>query len=113
MDSYVVCVRMLCKCVLQATSEASLMFVVCFLVAGVLCKHIEHRNLFTQRMCCRRQSHFVYIGQGKAPQRVILSQPINLQICHTSVICKHKMNYDLSYLNQCIFILIKTLSVSL
>lgn len=44
----------------------SLMFVLCFLVTGVLSKHIDHRNLFTQRMCCKRQSHFVYIGQGKA-----------------------------------------------
>ncbi|XP_023191001.1 uncharacterized protein LOC102223652 [Xiphophorus maculatus] len=26
-------------------------------------KHIVHRNLFTQRVCCKRQSHFVYIGQ--------------------------------------------------
>uniref|UniRef100_A0A672HGT6 Im:7138239 n=1 Tax=Salarias fasciatus TaxID=181472 RepID=A0A672HGT6_SALFA len=26
--------------------------------------HFSHnRNLFTQRMCCKRQSHFVYIGQ--------------------------------------------------
>ncbi|XP_028283982.1 uncharacterized protein pnhd [Parambassis ranga] len=30
---------------------------------GVLSKHINHRNLFTQRACCKRQSHFVYIGQ--------------------------------------------------
>ncbi|XP_071347128.1 uncharacterized protein pnhd isoform X1 [Trachinotus anak] len=26
-------------------------------------KHTDHRNLFTQRVCCKRQSHFVYIGQ--------------------------------------------------
>ncbi|XP_041660296.1 uncharacterized protein pnhd [Cheilinus undulatus] len=32
-------------------------------LTGVLSKHIDHRNLFTQRMCCKRQSHFVYIGQ--------------------------------------------------
>ncbi|AWP03784.1 Hypothetical protein SMAX5B_006352 [Scophthalmus maximus] len=32
-------------------------------LTGVLAKHIDHRNLFTQRMCCKRQSHFVYIGQ--------------------------------------------------
>lgn len=31
----------------------------------VLGKHVDHRNLFEQRMCCKRQSHFVYIGQGK------------------------------------------------
>ncbi|XP_034021485.1 uncharacterized protein im:7138239 [Thalassophryne amazonica] len=24
---------------------------------------VVHRNLFTQRVCCRRQSHFVYIGE--------------------------------------------------
>uniref|UniRef100_A0A668W4D7 Im:7138239 n=2 Tax=Oreochromis aureus TaxID=47969 RepID=A0A668W4D7_OREAU len=30
---------------------------------GVLSKHVDHRNLFTQRVCCKRQSHFVYIGQ--------------------------------------------------
>uniref|UniRef100_A0A3Q3XQJ6 Uncharacterized protein n=1 Tax=Mola mola TaxID=94237 RepID=A0A3Q3XQJ6_MOLML len=29
----------------------------------LLSKHIDHRNLFTQRVCCKRQSHFVYIGQ--------------------------------------------------
>uniref|UniRef100_A0A3P8WJK1 Pinhead n=1 Tax=Cynoglossus semilaevis TaxID=244447 RepID=A0A3P8WJK1_CYNSE len=29
----------------------------------VLGKHVDHRNLFEQRMCCKRQSHFVYIGQ--------------------------------------------------
>ncbi|XP_056149763.1 uncharacterized protein pnhd [Lampris incognitus] len=32
-------------------------------VAGVLSKHVEQRNLFAQRACCKRQSHFVYIGQ--------------------------------------------------
>ncbi|XP_054914144.1 uncharacterized protein pnhd [Poeciliopsis prolifica] len=26
-------------------------------------KQIVHRNLFTQRLCCKRLSHFVYIGQ--------------------------------------------------
>nr|XP_040028058.1 uncharacterized protein im:7138239 [Gasterosteus aculeatus aculeatus] len=30
---------------------------------GVLSKHVDHRNLFTQRLCCKRQSHFVYLGQ--------------------------------------------------
>uniref|UniRef100_A0A8D3AV82 Pinhead n=1 Tax=Scophthalmus maximus TaxID=52904 RepID=A0A8D3AV82_SCOMX len=32
----------------------------------VLCSHVLlqlQQNLFTQRMCCKRQSHFVYIGQ--------------------------------------------------
>ncbi len=46
---------------------------VCFLVTGVLSKHIDHRNLFTQRMCCKRQSQFVYIGQGKAPHHTTSS----------------------------------------
>ncbi|CAB1452168.1 unnamed protein product [Pleuronectes platessa] len=32
-------------------------------LTGVLGKHIDPRNLFTQRMCCKRQSHFVYLGQ--------------------------------------------------
>ena len=35
------------------------------LVAEVWSKHGEQRNLFALRACCRRQSHFVYIGQGK------------------------------------------------
>ncbi|CAG07169.1 unnamed protein product [Tetraodon nigroviridis] len=35
------------------------------ILTGASCKHIDHRNLFTQRMCCKRQSHFVYIGQGQ------------------------------------------------
>uniref|UniRef100_A0A3Q1AKI2 Im:7138239 n=1 Tax=Amphiprion ocellaris TaxID=80972 RepID=A0A3Q1AKI2_AMPOC len=39
------------------------MFFLCFPVNVVLSKHIDHRNLFTQRVCCKRQSHFVYIGQ--------------------------------------------------
>ncbi|XP_034557932.1 uncharacterized protein im:7138239 [Notolabrus celidotus] len=34
-----------------------------FTLNGVLSKHTDHRNLFTQRVCCKRQSHFVYIGQ--------------------------------------------------
>uniref|UniRef100_A0A3B4X6S5 Pinhead n=1 Tax=Seriola lalandi dorsalis TaxID=1841481 RepID=A0A3B4X6S5_SERLL len=33
------------------------------LTTGVSGKHTDHRNLFTQRVCCKRQSHFVYIGQ--------------------------------------------------
>ncbi|XP_019961887.1 uncharacterized protein pnhd [Paralichthys olivaceus] len=32
-------------------------------LTGVFGKHIDHTNLFTQRMCCKRQSHFVYLGQ--------------------------------------------------
>lgn len=42
------------------------------LVSGVSAKHItDHRNLFAQRLCCKRQSHFVYIGQGKATSKNI------------------------------------------
>lgn len=36
-----------------------------FTVTAVLNMHIEPRNLFTERACCRRQSHFIYIGQGE------------------------------------------------
>lgn len=44
-----------------------------FLVSGVLAKHIaDQRNLFAQRLCCKRQSHFVYIGQGKATSKTII-----------------------------------------
>uniref|UniRef100_H3C8Q0 Pinhead n=1 Tax=Tetraodon nigroviridis TaxID=99883 RepID=H3C8Q0_TETNG len=44
--------------------ELGTMLLLCQLrVTGASCKHIDHRNLFTQRMCCKRQSHFVYIGQ--------------------------------------------------
>uniref|UniRef100_A0A673BHH8 Im:7138239 n=1 Tax=Sphaeramia orbicularis TaxID=375764 RepID=A0A673BHH8_9TELE len=32
-------------------------------LTAVVTKQIDHRNLFTQRVCCKRQSHFVYIGQ--------------------------------------------------
>ncbi|XP_034008683.1 uncharacterized protein im:7138239 [Trematomus bernacchii] len=32
-------------------------------LTGVFSKHIDHRNLITQRLCCKRQSHFVYIGE--------------------------------------------------
>ncbi|KAM6919006.1 uncharacterized protein pnhd isoform 1-T2 [Xenentodon cancila] len=32
-------------------------------LSGVLNKYNDHRNLFTQRVCCKRQSHYVYIGQ--------------------------------------------------
>ncbi|XP_076003164.1 uncharacterized protein pnhd [Genypterus blacodes] len=32
-------------------------------LTGVVSKYIDHRNLFTQRMCCKRQSHFIYIGE--------------------------------------------------
>lgn len=46
--------------------------VLCFLVTGASCKHVDHRNLFAQRMCCKRQSHFVYIGQGKEKKKVFL-----------------------------------------
>ncbi|XP_053740395.1 uncharacterized protein pnhd isoform X1 [Synchiropus splendidus] len=32
-------------------------------LTGALSKHIDRPNLFTQRACCKRQSHFVYVGQ--------------------------------------------------
>ncbi|XP_055007334.1 uncharacterized protein pnhd [Boleophthalmus pectinirostris] len=41
---------------------------------GVWSKHIDHRNLFTQRICCKRQSHFVYIGQD------ISGAPVNVDV---------------------------------
>uniref|UniRef100_A0A8C6UUR3 Im:7138239 n=1 Tax=Neogobius melanostomus TaxID=47308 RepID=A0A8C6UUR3_9GOBI len=34
----------------------------------------DHRNLFTQRVCCKRQSHFVYIGQD------ISGAPVNVDV---------------------------------
>ncbi|XP_017266283.1 uncharacterized protein im:7138239 [Kryptolebias marmoratus] len=33
------------------------------ILSGVLCRHIDRKNLFARRLCCKRQSHFVYIGQ--------------------------------------------------
>lgn len=80
------------KCILNKDvlplCVSSLMFVFCFLVTGVLSKHIDHRNLFTQRVCCKRQSHFVYIGQGKAPHYAKrcseqpINPPVNVGMCH-------------------------------
>ncbi|XP_028329216.1 uncharacterized protein pnhd [Gouania willdenowi] len=43
-------------------------------VTGVLGKHIDHRNLFAQRACCKRQSHFVYIGQD------ISGSPVSIDV---------------------------------
>ncbi|XP_037132956.1 uncharacterized protein im:7138239 [Syngnathus acus] len=43
-------------------------------LAAVLNKRTDHRNLFTQRVCCRRQSHFVYIGQD------ISGSPISVDV---------------------------------
>ncbi|KAK5860242.1 hypothetical protein PBY51_021733 [Eleginops maclovinus] len=43
-------------------------------LTGVFSKHIDHRNLFTQRLCCKRQSHFVYIGQD------ISGSPVNVDV---------------------------------
>uniref|UniRef100_A0AAY3ZYU4 Im:7138239 n=1 Tax=Denticeps clupeoides TaxID=299321 RepID=A0AAY3ZYU4_9TELE len=34
----------------------------------------KHRNLFTERACCRRQSHFVYVGQD------ISGSPVNVDV---------------------------------
>ncbi|XP_030631926.1 uncharacterized protein pnhd [Chanos chanos] len=48
-------------------------------LTAVLSKHKEPRNLFTERACCRRQSHFVFIGQD------ISGSPVNMDvgICRT------------------------------
>ncbi|XP_069548018.1 uncharacterized protein pnhd [Brachyistius frenatus] len=40
---------------------------------------IDHRNLFTQRVCCKRQSHFVYIGQDISGSSV----SIDVGMCRT------------------------------
>jgi len=48
-------------------------------VAGVLKKQSEHRNLFSQRACCKRQSHFVYIGQDISGSPV----SVDVGICRT------------------------------
>uniref|UniRef100_A0A3B3C2V0 Pinhead n=1 Tax=Oryzias melastigma TaxID=30732 RepID=A0A3B3C2V0_ORYME len=34
-----------------------------FFLSGVLSRPGDHRNLFTQRACCKRQSHVLHIGQ--------------------------------------------------
>ncbi|XP_068604952.1 uncharacterized protein pnhd [Brachionichthys hirsutus] len=47
----------------RARAFLLLLCALCLTLTGILSKHIDHRNLFTQRVCCRRQSHFVYIGQ--------------------------------------------------
>eukprot|EP00066_Takifugu_rubripes_P008920 XP_003975470.1 PREDICTED: uncharacterized protein LOC101063912 [Takifugu rubripes] len=44
------------------------------ILTGGSCRHIDHRNLFTQRMCCKRQSHFVYIGQD------ISGSPVSIDV---------------------------------
>ncbi|KAJ8011487.1 hypothetical protein DPEC_G00058730 [Dallia pectoralis] len=46
---------------------------------AVLSKHAEHRNLFALRACCRRQAHYVYIGQD------ISGSPVNVDVgmCRT------------------------------
>jgi len=35
-------------------------------VTAVLGKNTDPRNLYTERACCRRQSHVIYIGKGEA-----------------------------------------------
>ncbi|XP_036411494.1 uncharacterized protein im:7138239 [Megalops cyprinoides] len=43
-----------------------LFLIVCVLhpvTAAVLGKGAEHRNLFSERSCCKRQGHFIYVGQ--------------------------------------------------
>ncbi|KAK1790913.1 hypothetical protein P4O66_014755, partial [Electrophorus voltai] len=57
-----------------------LLLCVCHLsFMAVLNQHTESRNLFAERACCRRQSHFLYIGQD------ILGSPINMDVgmCRT------------------------------
>lgn len=49
----------------NADHSNSLWFHSSFTVTAVLNMHIEPRNLFAERACCRRQSHFIYIGQGE------------------------------------------------
>ncbi|XP_076838282.1 uncharacterized protein pnhd [Brachyhypopomus gauderio] len=46
---------------------------------AILNKPTELRNLFAERACCRRQSHFIYIGQD------ILGSPVNIDVgmCRT------------------------------
>lgn len=66
------------------------MFVLCFLVTEALSKHIDHRNLFTQRVCCKRQSHFVYIGQGKGPRCTeCIEWPVNPPVHAGTHHCAH------------------------
>ncbi|CAL8315293.1 unnamed protein product [Gadus morhua 'NCC'] len=43
-------------------------------LAEVWSKHGEQRNLFALRACCRRQSHFVYIGQD------ISGSPVSMDV---------------------------------
>ncbi|XP_051556586.1 uncharacterized protein pnhd [Myxocyprinus asiaticus] len=42
--------------------------------AVVLVKNTESRNLFTERACCRRQSHVIYIGKD------ISGSPVNVDV---------------------------------
>ncbi|XP_066508125.1 uncharacterized protein [Hoplias malabaricus] len=66
MDKAPVCVLLLlCAC------HQSLTF--------VMNKHGESRNLFAERACCRRQSHFIYIGKD------ISGSPVNVDVgmCRT------------------------------
>ncbi|XP_047223508.1 uncharacterized protein pnhd [Girardinichthys multiradiatus] len=43
-------------------------------LSAALSTHIDHRNLFTQRVCCKRQSHFVHIGQD------ISGSPVSIDV---------------------------------
>ncbi|XP_017350598.1 uncharacterized protein pnhd [Ictalurus punctatus] len=49
-------------------------------LTAVLNMHIDPRNLFAERACCRRQSHFIYVGQD------ILGSPVNVDVgmCRTN-----------------------------
>ncbi|TRY55165.1 hypothetical protein DNTS_032655 [Danionella cerebrum] len=44
------------------------------ILSAVLVKNSESRNLFTERVCCRRQSHLVYIGKD------ISGNPVNVDV---------------------------------
>ncbi|MFT7818730.1 uncharacterized protein LOC111847599 [Arapaima gigas] len=41
----------------------------------------EHRNFFMERVCCKRQSHFIYVGQA------VSLQPINMDVGACRIHC--------------------------
>ncbi|XP_061093771.1 uncharacterized protein pnhd [Conger conger] len=45
------------------TCALLIVFVLRPVSTAVLVKGTAHRNLFSERSCCRRQSHFIYVGQ--------------------------------------------------
>uniref|UniRef100_W5M6C0 Pinhead n=1 Tax=Lepisosteus oculatus TaxID=7918 RepID=W5M6C0_LEPOC len=55
-----------CRSFAMDVLSTSLLVTLCFLcpaITGVFGRHVGQRNLFTERGCCRRQSHFIYVGQ--------------------------------------------------